>query len=211
MSKLLLTITGPSGSGKTSIVRILEKTYGVPRIITCTTRLPRKKEKDGVDYHFISDEALEKHAQAMDLIAPARFDDHSYATIKQDVYDAFKDNDVAVIIVEPDGAQQFKEWSSLVSDIDVRNIYVKISKKRALAHMAHRDGWSKARNRQKADQEKGLYYDKTYLMIKQYDCVISNDRTNSIDNMAYDVMNYIEAWRYFKEMKKERSEWSESA
>lgn len=211
MSKLLLTITGPSGSGKTSIVRILEKTYGVPRIITCTTRPPRKKEKDGVDYHFITDEVLEKHAKARDLIALARFDDHSYATIKQDIYDAFKDNDVAVIIVEPDGAQQFKAWSSLVSDIDVRNVYVKIDPKRALAHMAHRDGWSKARNRQKADREKGLYYDKTYLMIRQYDCVISNDRTNSIDNMAYDVMNYIEAWRCSKEMKEERSEWSESA
>lgn len=53
-SALLLIISGPAGSGKTTVVkRMVEMFYPkLQRVITTTTRLPRKGEVDKVDYHF---------------------------------------------------------------------------------------------------------------------------------------------------------------
>ncbi|MFT8469863.1 guanylate kinase [Oenococcus sp.] len=48
----VIVITGASGAGKTSVARYLWVKYGVPRVITHTTREPREGEIDGVDYYF---------------------------------------------------------------------------------------------------------------------------------------------------------------
>ena len=49
-------ISGPSGAGKTTIVRQLLQRSELPLTlsISATTRPPRPGEKDGVDYHFLS-------------------------------------------------------------------------------------------------------------------------------------------------------------
>ncbi len=59
--KKILIITAPSGSGKTSIVRHLIKKF--PQLsfsVSSTTRKPRPKEKEGVDYHFIDGDIFKK-------------------------------------------------------------------------------------------------------------------------------------------------------
>lgn len=48
----LYLIVGPSGIGKTSIVKGLEKEYGLTPVKSYTTRKPRSKDEDG--YTFIS-------------------------------------------------------------------------------------------------------------------------------------------------------------
>jgi guanylate kinase len=53
---LLFLISGPAGTGKTALCRWLVAAHPeVERIVTCTTRTPRKGERDGVDYCFLSD------------------------------------------------------------------------------------------------------------------------------------------------------------
>lgn len=58
MSGKLLIFSAPSGAGKTTIVkRVLAKLDGrVAFSISASTRQPRGKEVDGVDYYFISKE-----------------------------------------------------------------------------------------------------------------------------------------------------------
>lgn len=57
MKGVFLVITGPSGSGKTTVVeRLLAALPSAARLVTTTTRDPRPKEKNGVDYHFVSRE-----------------------------------------------------------------------------------------------------------------------------------------------------------
>ncbi len=52
-----LIVTGPSGSGKTTVVQaMLGRLPSAVRLVTTTTRAPRPKEKDGVDYHFVTRE-----------------------------------------------------------------------------------------------------------------------------------------------------------
>lgn len=57
---MIIVLMGKTASGKDSVCRELER-RGISRIITYTTRPIRPGEKDGVSYHFISeDEFMEK-------------------------------------------------------------------------------------------------------------------------------------------------------
>lgn len=49
---MIVCLIGHSSSGKSTVERRLEQ-MGFPRIISYTTRPPREKENNGVDYHFI--------------------------------------------------------------------------------------------------------------------------------------------------------------
>ena len=47
--------SAPSGAGKTSIIKyLLDKNLSAEFSISATTRKPRKNEKNGIDYHFMS-------------------------------------------------------------------------------------------------------------------------------------------------------------
>lgn len=56
MHKKLIIITAPSGAGKSSIAHRLLQKHGdkLAFSISAATRAPRGKEKDGVDYYFMS-------------------------------------------------------------------------------------------------------------------------------------------------------------
>ncbi|MHC4937620.1 MAG: guanylate kinase [Planctomycetota bacterium] len=51
----LVVVSGPSGVGKTTVCDRLLAREEFERVITATTRAPRGKERDGVDYHFLDD------------------------------------------------------------------------------------------------------------------------------------------------------------
>ena len=56
-SRKIIIIAAPSGSGKTSITRFLLQKYPALSLsISAATRKPRGEEKDGVHYHFISED-----------------------------------------------------------------------------------------------------------------------------------------------------------
>ena len=58
---LLMILAGPAGSGKTTLCeRIVADKNRIERLVTCTTRQPRENEIDGVDYHFLSNEAFDE-------------------------------------------------------------------------------------------------------------------------------------------------------
>ena len=190
---MLLTITGPSGCGKTSVLKELERAYGISRVVTCTTREPRPGEKDGVDYHFLNGG---EHY----LTAVTEFAGNFYGISPAEMMRQFHYNDVLVVIVDNKGVKDLWQYFADSDDITVHSVYININSKRALSHMAHRDGWSKAKKRQKADFEAGLYYDKYFEIANDFDCIISNDRTNTIKNMARDIMNYVEAQKWAEMM-----------
>lgn len=65
MSKQVLVLAGPSGSGKNAIItKILEKYPRGTRLVTATTRLMRPGERDGVDYHFFTQERFDAEMSA---------------------------------------------------------------------------------------------------------------------------------------------------
>ncbi|MBR5465711.1 MAG: guanylate kinase [Alistipes sp.] len=60
MGKVVI-FSAPSGSGKTTIVRrLLEQYTQFEFSISATSRAPRGQERDGIDYHFLSQEAFKQ-------------------------------------------------------------------------------------------------------------------------------------------------------
>lgn len=58
---MILIFSAPSGSGKSTLVQhLLETRDDMELSISATTRAPRGKEKDGVEYYFISRERFEE-------------------------------------------------------------------------------------------------------------------------------------------------------
>jgi guanylate kinase len=57
---ILFILSAPSGAGKSTLCRALRDRFpDLLYSISYTTRPPRKKERDGVDYHFITKDAFE--------------------------------------------------------------------------------------------------------------------------------------------------------
>ena len=65
-----IVIAAPSGSGKTTIVNKLlnEKNLGLSFSISATSREPRKNEKDGENYFFISKEEFLRRLIMMNFL-----------------------------------------------------------------------------------------------------------------------------------------------
>jgi len=58
---LLFVLSAPSGAGKSTMCRALRDRFpDLQYSISYTTRPPRRGEKNGVDYHFISQDAFKK-------------------------------------------------------------------------------------------------------------------------------------------------------
>ena len=59
---LLIILSGPSGVGKGTVRRLVmaDKSLNLHYSISMTTREPRNREADGVDYFFVSKEEFEE-------------------------------------------------------------------------------------------------------------------------------------------------------
>ena len=155
---MLYTITGPSGSGKSTLVRMLLEGYPerFRKVVTSTTRKPRRGEQDGIDYHF---EPLPEggfDAWKSYHTASAEFDGNFYGIGTADYDGLFGGNTDSIVILEPSGAREMK---SLFPD-DVRTVYVRIGAARAARHMKKRH--SRYKKRQKADIGAGLFDENGY-------------------------------------------------
>jgi guanylate kinase len=51
---VVLILHGPAGSGKDSVIDELRKTTDIHRATSSTSRRPRKGEREGIDYHFLT-------------------------------------------------------------------------------------------------------------------------------------------------------------
>lgn len=85
----LLIVSAPSGSGKSTIVNYLMKEHPEFRLafsVSATSRPPRGKEQDGVDYLFLSEEDFRSHIRAGDFLEYEEvYEDRLYGTLKSQV------------------------------------------------------------------------------------------------------------------------------
>ncbi|MEO6135320.1 MAG: guanylate kinase [Ginsengibacter sp.] len=102
----IILITAPSGSGKTSIVRHLMKVFpSLAFSISATTRAPRKNEKEGVDYHFISEEDFKKKIHNKEFLEwEMVYEGKYYGTLKSEMTRIWSEDKSPVLDIDVQGA-----------------------------------------------------------------------------------------------------------
>lgn len=92
-----IVLVGETGSGKTEICNWLTENLRYDKIVSYTTRKPRRNEINGIDYHFVDKNY---------------FEDHKMALITENIgyqygVDAnFENDDNKVLIVDPNGLRE---------------------------------------------------------------------------------------------------------
>lgn len=131
---MLITLTGPSGSGKTSILRAMCKKGRAIRIVTYTTREKRKREVEGIDYHFVNEVGDKRK-----IVAFTNFAGNYYWIDKKECTKAAKSEGYYCVVVDHIGAKTLKETYG----DKVFNVFVTVPEEEAESRMIKRDGEKK--------------------------------------------------------------------
>ena len=85
----LIILSAPSGSGKSTLVNYLMEQHPELQLafsISCTSRAPRGKEKNGVEYFFLSPEEFKKKIANDEFLEYEEvYEDRFYGTLKSQV------------------------------------------------------------------------------------------------------------------------------
>jgi guanylate kinase len=102
---LLILISAPSGGGKTTLCRqLLRARPNMTRAVTCTTRSPRKGEKNGLDYHFLQAGDFLKRVQAGNFLEHATVYGNSYGLLKSELLGKLRAGKDVLLNVDVQGA-----------------------------------------------------------------------------------------------------------
>lgn len=106
---LLIVVSAPSGAGKSSLCnRLVEQFPEMVYSISCTTRAPRGKEKNGVHYHFLSADEFKARATRGEFLEHAEVHGNFYGTLKQTVVDALAEGRDIIMDIDVQGAKQIR-------------------------------------------------------------------------------------------------------
>jgi guanylate kinase len=106
----LYIITGTSAVGKTTIANlVLKKVKNLKRSLTYTTREIRPKEKNGRDYHFISEAKFKKKIRQSDFLEWANNYGHLYGTNKTDILSYLNKGKNVLVVIDIKGALAIKK------------------------------------------------------------------------------------------------------
>jgi guanylate kinase len=87
MNGKMVIISAPSGAGKSTLIRhLLEKGVKLDFSVSATTRKPRGKEKNGIDYYFLSIAEFRKRVANGDFIEWEEvYRNQYYGTLKSEI------------------------------------------------------------------------------------------------------------------------------
>jgi guanylate kinase len=105
----VIVVSAPSGAGKSTVLaRVLEQMPGLRFSVSHTTRSPRGKERDGVEYHFVDRPAFEALRREDGLLEWAEVHGNLYGTGVAE-YDRARDEGKDLLLdVDVQGAAQVR-------------------------------------------------------------------------------------------------------
>lgn len=118
-----LLVSSPSGAGKTTLLKGLMQRYPRERYyysVSATTRRPRENERDGVDYHFITQDEFDRYREQGDFLEHAHVHGESYGTLRQPIVDAVRSGKLVLLDVDYQGALQLKKNT----EFDIVSVFI---------------------------------------------------------------------------------------
>lgn len=110
---LLLILSAPSGTGKTTLARRLVAAHpGAIFSVSYTTRGPRGPEKDGVDYHFVSEDRFQQMIAEGAFVEWAHVHGHHYGTPRAVIAEAASRAALAIFDIDVQGGESIKKQHS---------------------------------------------------------------------------------------------------
>ena len=130
----LIVLSGPGGVGKSTIAAYIREhgTFWVS--VSSTTRQPRKNEKNGVEYYFLTEEEFDQEIAKNHFLEWAHFAGARYGTPREPVEQGLLAGKNVLLEIDIEGAKQVKtqapeailvfleppSWEELVSRLERR-------------------------------------------------------------------------------------------
>jgi guanylate kinase len=107
---LLIIISGPSGVGKDAVLaRMRKQERSFHYVVTATTRPKRAKERNGVDYYFLSPEEFQQMIDKRQLLEWANVYGNYYGVPKDEITQALSKGIDVIVKVDVQGAATIKK------------------------------------------------------------------------------------------------------
>ena len=115
MRPIIIAIVGASGSGKTTLSKYLQRKYGIPAIVSTTTRPRREGEVEGEDYFFVrSTRGIGREA----MLTYTRFGKHEYFSLRRQL----PESGYCTYVVDENGIRALKQTAG--TEYDVFTVYI---------------------------------------------------------------------------------------
>lgn len=128
----IIALIGEAGSGKDTLLQsVLSKTNKLHEIVSCTTRPPREKEVDGVNYHFLTGEEFGDKVINGEMLEASCFNDWFYGTS----YESLRSDCVNIGVFNPEGIDSMMAHK----DVYIVVYYVRADEKQRLLRQLNRE------------------------------------------------------------------------
>ena len=162
---IMVILSSPSGVGKTTLTKKIQQKYKSFKIsVSHTTRPPRSNEVDGVDYYFVSKEKFENLINEKKFYEYAKIFDNYYGTLKSNVIEILKSNDI-LFDIDWQGTKQLSKFKEL----DLIKIYLITSKEELKKRLIKRN-----QNTEEEIGKRFRSFDENVKHWRDYDYIIIN-------------------------------------
>lgn len=185
----MIVLIGKTASGKDTILRKLVDEYGYHKLVTYTTRPMRKKEKQDIDYHFISEKDFLKKVDSGFFLEYRKYiTDDGVWYYGSAVSDYKKADEKTIVILTPSGLDCLKILLNR-NGIDINNItslYIYANDNTIKERLKKRGDKLKESDR-RISTDRRDFSNATNIV----DRIFYNNKSNNIDDVTKSIHEYI--------------------
>jgi len=163
----LIIVSGPSGAGKSALAAaVLETVPGLRFAVSYTTRSPRGKERDGVEYHFVAEPKFRELVDRGEFLEWAEVYGNYYGTPRVDVDEPLARGEDVLLDVDVQGARTIRAKRSAAVAVFIMPPSFDVLRERLERRKLDKDYVMKQRL-EIARREIAQYRDYDFLIINQ--------------------------------------------